>query len=129
MASAVQVSQRGARTAGEAPHVAGMAMIVMGMALVAVGALMLAFLGMTVVEMLKAPEETKLVSLILEQTQAEGQAFFGQFGTSSVTFTIGEPLRTMLFVLILVWILQAVLKIVTAIVGAGRDLVTAGRQR
>ncbi|MEZ5930454.1 MAG: hypothetical protein R3F54_00575 [Alphaproteobacteria bacterium] len=129
MASTVQFNQRVVRDDDGAHHAAGMVMIVLGVALVVIGALMLVYLGMTVVDILKDPDDIRLVSLILERTQTEGQAFFGQIGEFSVTFTIGEPLRTMIFVLVLLWILLALLRIVTSIVGAGRDLVTAGRQR
>jgi hypothetical protein len=129
MASTVQVNERGVREDGSGHHAAGMVLMVLGVALVVIGALMLVYLGMTVVDMLKSPGDTRLVTLILERSQAEGQAFFGQFGESSVSFTIGEPLRTIVFVLLLLWILQAILRIITSIVGAGRDLVTAGRQR
>lgn len=129
MASTVQMSQRAVREGDGNHHLASMVLIVLGVVLMVIGALMLAYLGMTVFGILKSPADTELVTLLMEQTQEQGQAFFGTFGESRIEFTLGEPLRTMLFVLILLWILGVVLNIIKSIVGAGRDLVTAGRQR
>lgn len=129
MASTVQMNERAVREEGDGHHVAGVLLIVLGVMLVVIGALMLVYLGMTVLNILKAPADTELVTLILAQTREQGQAFFGTFGQSRIEFTLGEPLRTMLFVLILLWILGAVLNIIKAIIGAGRELVAAGRQR
>ena len=129
MASTVQMSQRAVREDDGDHHPASLVLIVLGVALVVVGALMLVYFGMTVFGILKSPADTELVTLLMEQSQEQGQAFFGRFGESKVEFTLGEPLRTMLFVLILLWILGAVLNIIKSIVGAGRDLVTAGRRR
>lgn len=129
MASTVMLSKRAVSKESDSHHGASVLLIVLGVVLVVIGALMLVYLGMTVLDILKAPGDTELVTLILEQTSEQGQAFFGTFGQSKIEFTLGEPLRTMLFVLVLLWILGAVLRIIMAIIGAGRDLVTAGRQR
>lgn len=129
MASTVQMSQRAVRENDGDHHVAGMVLMVIGIVLIVIGAMMLVYLGMTVLDILKSPGDTELVTMLLQQSQEQGQAFFGTFGESKIEFTLGEPLRTMLFVLILLWILSAVLNIIKSIVRAGRDLVTAGRQR
>ncbi len=127
MTSTVQMSERAAHDDGQ--NLAGVVLIVLGMMLVVVGALMLVYLGMTTFDILKQPGDSELVTLILEQTKEQGRAFFGTFGESKIEFTLGEPLRTMLFVLVLLWILGAILNIIKSIIGAGRDLVTAGRGR
>lgn len=129
MASTVQINERAVREGDGTQTIASIVLIVLGVVLMVIGAIMLIYLGMTVFGILKSPDDTKLVTLILEQTQKQGQAFFGTFGNSKIEFTFGEPLRTMLFVLVLLWILGAILNIIKAIVGAGRDLVTAGRGR
>ncbi|MDH3659644.1 MAG: hypothetical protein OEU92_06390 [Alphaproteobacteria bacterium] len=129
MASTVEMKPRSVREEDGARSVAGLALIVLGVALVVIGALMMVYLGMTVFGILKTPADTELVTLILEKSQEQGQAFFGTFGQSRVEFTLGEPLRTLLFVLLLLWILGALLNIIKAIIAAGRDLVTAGRQQ
>ena len=129
MASTVMLNKRAVSKESDGHHVADVLLIVLGVVLVVIGAMMLVYLGMTVLDILKAPGDTELVTLILEQTREQGQAFFGTFGQSKIEFTLGEPLRTMLFVLVLLWILGAVLRIIMAIIGAGRDLVAAGRQR
>ncbi len=129
MASTVQINERSARGGGGGYDLAGVLLIVLGVALMVIGALMMVYLGMTIFEILKSPDETKLVALILEQTQTQDRTFSGVFGDRRIEFTFGEPLRTLLFVLVLVWILGAMLKIVTSIVGAGRELVSAGRRQ
>lgn len=129
MASTVQINERAVREGDGTQNIASTLLIILGVALMVIGAVMLIYLGMTVFGILKSPNDTKLVTLILEQTQRQGQAFFGTFGDSKIEFTLGEPLRTMLFVLVLLWILNAILNIIKSIVGAGRDLVTAGRGR
>jgi hypothetical protein len=127
MVSTVQVQERGggesnARSAG------GAALLVLGVGLIFLGAFMLVYLGMIVLDILRTPSDVRLITLLLEQTQEQGQAFFGQFGENAVTFTIGEPLRSMVFVLMLLWILGAVLNIIKGIIAAGRELVAAGRR-
>lgn len=129
MASTVQINQRVVREGDGTQNIAGIVLIVLGVMLVIVGSVMLIYLGMTVFGILKSPDDTKLVTMILEQTQTRGQAFFGSFGDNKIEFTLGEPLRTLLFVLILLWILGVVLNIIKSIVSTGRDLVMAGRGR
>jgi hypothetical protein len=101
---------------------------VLGVILVLAGAIMLLYLGTVVVSILKAPDEVKLVALVFDQVQKGGLAFFGTIGESKFEFALGEPLRTIVFVLILLWIIGALANIIKTIIGAGRELITAGQR-
>jgi hypothetical protein len=128
MASTVQVQERGGGDS-DSQSAGGAALMVLGVCLVVMGALMLVYLGMIILEILRKPSDVQLVTLLMEQTQEQGQAFFGQFGESAITFTVGEPLRSFIFVLLLLWILGAISNIIRGIIAAGRELVAAGRRR
>ncbi|MEM9441357.1 MAG: hypothetical protein AAGA73_12990 [Pseudomonadota bacterium] len=126
MASTVEIQERG----DSEPRGGGAsALMVLGIGLVLLGALMLVYLGMILLEILRTPSDVELVTVLLQQTQQDEQAFFGQFGESAITFSIGEPLRSLVFVLLLLWILSAIANIIKGIIAAGRDLVAAGRRR
>ncbi|MGI9510658.1 MAG: hypothetical protein ACR2QJ_15070 [Geminicoccaceae bacterium] len=129
MASTVMMSERAVNKQSDGAHPVGVLLIVLGVALMIAGIVMLVYLGMTVLDILKSPEDAELVALLLEQTKEQGQAFFGTFGDNKVEFTLGEPLRMVLLILVLLWILGAVLRIIGVIIGVGRDLVADGRQR
>lgn len=101
---------------------------VLGVVLVLAGAVMLLYLGTVVVGILKAPDDVKLIALVFDQVQKGGLAFFGTIGESKFEFSLGEPLRTIVFVLILLWIIGALANIIKTIIGAGRDLITAGQR-
>lgn len=128
MASTVEIQERG-DSDGETQGAGAAALMVLGIGLVLLGALMLVYLGMIILEILRTPSDVQLVNVLLDQTQEQGQAFFGQFGENAITFSIGEPLRSFVFVLLLLWILGTISNIIRGIIAAGRDLVAAGRRR
>ncbi|MEM9443675.1 MAG: hypothetical protein AAGA73_24805, partial [Pseudomonadota bacterium] len=84
MASTVEIKERG----DSEPRGSGAsALMVLGIALVLLGALMLVYLGMILLEILRTPSDVELVTVLLQQTQQDEQAFFGQFGESAITFS------------------------------------------
>ncbi|MGI9437437.1 MAG: hypothetical protein ACR2Q4_21860 [Geminicoccaceae bacterium] len=128
MASTIQLGDNITRIEDDGAGAGKILLTVLGVVLVLAGAGMLLYLGTVIIDILQEPSEVKLVAMVFDQIQVGDRAFFGNIGESQFAFSLGEPLRTMLFVIVILWILGAFANIIKAIIGAGRDLIVAGQQ-
>ena len=107
----------------------GVLLMTLGGFLIIAGAAMLLFLGLMVVDIVREPDDVKLVALVFDRIQGQDRAFLGVIGDNRFEFQLGEPLRTILFVLVVIWLLGAFARIINGIISAGRELMVAGRRR
>ncbi|MFT5176165.1 MAG: hypothetical protein ACI8W7_004359 [Gammaproteobacteria bacterium] len=106
---------------------AGTLLMVVGSGVLLLGALMLASLALVVIEVINNPNDVALVNLVMQSMQQRGVAVAGHLGEFEFSLTIDEPLRTLLFLVVCVWLLGALASILKTVVMTGKALVERGR--
>ena len=101
-------------------------LMLVGGALVVMGGALLLGAGLVVLEVIEDPASVKLVALILEEMEGEGNALYGNLDGARFEIGIGEPLRTLLFLVLVVWLLGMLVSILKTLVLTGRQLLSAG---
>lgn len=101
-------------------------LMLVGGALVIMGGALLLGAGLVVLDVIEDPSSVKLVALILEEMEGEGNALYGDLGGTRFAIGIGEPLRTLLFLIVVVWLLGTLVSILKMLVLTGKQLLTSG---
>ena len=101
--------------------VGGFRMIV-GAILVIVGTILLLMLGFALITVINEPKEMALFELLYEETANEGSALAGHLAELQFDIKIGEPLRSLLFVVLIVWVLSAIVGMIRGLVSSGLEL-------
>ncbi len=110
----------------------GGALVIMGLLLIILGAGLLVYLAIYMFKVLDEPNSIALVALIFDSLREGDKLLFGSLGNGPngpFEISLGEPMRTFLFIFIVVWVLGAFARILTSLIGAGRELVNTGRQK
>lgn len=101
---------------------------VIGTALVLMGAALLLALGLVALEVMTKPSEVQILALFLDAPKPEGGALFGHIANTPFSIGIDEPLRTLLFLVLALWLLGAVASILKTLVMTGKELLMASRR-
>ena len=101
--------------------------MVVGSVVLLLGALMLVSLALVVIDVIRHPNDVALINLVMQSMQQRGVAVAGHLGELKFSLTIDEPLRTLLFLVVCVWLLGALASILKTIVMTGKALVERGR--
>ena len=91
------------------------------------GAIMLVSLALVAVDVLRNPADVALIALVMQSMQEGGVALTGHLGELDFALQIEEPLRTLLFLVVCVWLLGALASILKTIVLTGKALLERGR--
>ena len=102
-------------------------LLVVGAALLLMGGLMLVLLVSVVVDVLRQPDEVALIALAMQGMQQSGPAVAGNLGDVNFSLRIDEPLRTLLLLVVCVWVLGALASILKSVVLTGKSLVEQSR--
>ena len=102
-------------------------LLVVGAALLLIGALMLLLLASVVVDVIRQPDEVALIALVMQGIQQSGVAVAGHLGDVNFSLRIDEPLRTLLLLVVCVWVLGALASILKSVVLTGKSLVDRSR--
>lgn len=100
---------------------------VIGAALVLMGAALLLSLGLLALKVMTEPSEVQILALFLDSPSPEGGALFGHIANTPFSIGIDEPLRTLLFLVLALWLLGAIGSILKTLVTTGKDLLMASR--
>lgn len=105
-------------------------MMVVGAVLLLMGAGLLVALGWTVLRILTDPTSVPVLTLILDATgDAGGAALSGHIDGTKFALAIAEPLRTLLFLVVGLWLLGALASILKVVTLTGKELLAAARER
>ena len=102
-------------------------LLVVGSVVLLLGAVMLLMLALVVVDVIRQPNEVALIALAMQSMQQSGVAVAGHLGELDFALRIEEPLRTLLFLVVCVWVIGALASILKTIVLTGKALVDRGR--
>jgi hypothetical protein len=98
-----------------------------GVVLIVIGSLMLVYIGVYVLDAIVEPESVGLIDLLLKRMSGNERALIIRSDTGSFSLGIEEPINTLLFLVLAVWLLSAFAGIVKTIVTTGTQLVTAAK--
>jgi hypothetical protein len=99
-------------------------LMLVGATLVIMGGALLLSAGLIAIDILDNPSDVKIVALILQEMAAEGPALHGDLDGMRFAIGIGEPLRTLLFLVVVVWLLGVLVSILKTLVLTGKDLLS-----
>ena len=102
-------------------------LIGIGVVLVIAGTMMLLYIGVFLINAISEPQSVGLIGLILERTEGARQAVSGSVGGIDFELILDDPISTLLFLILSVWILSAFAGIVRGIISAGTALVGTGK--
>ena len=102
-------------------------LLITGAVVLLLGAIMLVSLALVVVDVLRNPADVALIALVMQSMQEGGVALTGHLGEFEFALRIEEPLRTLLFLVVCVWLLGALASILKTIVLTGKALLERGR--
>ena len=102
-------------------------LLVVGSVVLLLGAVMLVSLALVVVDVIRSPGDVALIALVMQSMQQSGVALAGHLGELEFSLRIDEPLRTLLFLVVCVWLLGALASILKTVVLTGKALVERGR--
>lgn len=105
----------------------GVVLQLVGATLVVCGGVLLLGVGLTVLDILANPADVKIVALILDEMHREGDALYGDLDGARFAIGIGEPLRTVVFLVLVLWLLGVLVSILKTLVLTGKELITAAR--
>lgn len=106
-------------------------LLITGSVVLLLGAIMLVSLALVAVDVVRNPAEVALIALLMQSMEQSGVALAGHLGEIDFALRIEEPLRTLLFLVVCVWVLGALASILKTIVLTGKALVEragAGRK-
>lgn len=104
-------------------------LMLVGATLLVMGGALLLSAGLIAVDILDNPSDVKIVALILNEMAGEGPALHGDIDGTRFAIGIGEPLRTLLFLLVVAWLLGVLVSILKTLVLTGKELLSAGSSR
>ncbi len=102
-------------------------LLIVGAALLLMGGMMLVMLIGIVIDVLRNPDEVELIALAMQGMQQDGVAIAGNLGAVGFSLRIDEPLRTLLLLVVCVWVLGALASILKSVIITGKNLVERGR--
>lgn len=99
----------------------------LGVILLLGGCVVLAYIGILALEVINNPEEVKIVHYVLEQVQIDHTALSGNVDGQTFEITLGEPLKTAIFLVIGLLTLNFLAKIVKILVLTGLQLIKSSQ--
>jgi hypothetical protein len=102
--------------------------LVVGSVLVLMGAGLLLAVGWTVLRIITEPTSVALLGLFLDSTPSAQGALSGHIAGTEFAIAIDEPLRTLLYLIVGLWVLGAVASILKVVTLTGKDLLMAARR-
>jgi hypothetical protein len=102
-------------------------LLIVGAVLLLMGGMMLVLLVGIVIDVLRNPGDVALIALAMQGMQQSGVAVAGNLGAVDFSLHIDEPLRTLLLLVVCVWVLGALASILKSVVMTGKNLVDRSR--
>lgn len=106
-----------------------MLLLILGTVLILFGGALLVAIGLIVTEVISNPSEVKLLALIFEATEGDSKALYGNIGETQFAIGIDEPLRTLLFLVLAIWVLGALASILKTLVVTGKSLLSEAKPK
>lgn len=104
-------------------------LMLVGATLIIMGGALLLSVGLIALDILENPSSVKIVALVLDEMAAEGPALHGDLGGMRFAIGVGEPLRTLLFLIVVVWLLGMLVSILKTLVLTGKELLSSASDR
>tara|TARA_B100000405_G_C16699889_1_gene415830 strand:- start:1394 stop:1753 length:360 start_codon:yes stop_codon:yes gene_type:complete len=100
---------------------------ILGGVLIVAGAALLLYLGILIMDALRDPQSIGLFAEILAATGRSGNGLEANLGGVQFQLSMEEPISTLLFVVVAIWVLGAFAGIVRSIIQAGTSLIETAK--
>lgn len=100
---------------------------IVGGVLIVAGAALLLYLGILIMDALRDPQSIGLIAEILAATGRSGNGLEANLGGVQFQLSMEEPVSTLLFVVVAIWVLGAFASIVRSIIQAGTSLIETAK--